>query len=198
MKVKQVIKLVRMKITDEDINRWEDYQIIDVINEAVRFIRNIFIEQQPTMIAKKVTGFLVEGENTIEFDFAPLKIVDIRCVGKRLHLTSIHNIDDTESEGTPKVFIPATTKCIEVYPVPDCSYKYAAFIIPPADELAEEDELPFPEDYSDNVIEYTAMRLSLIDEFNQSTETALISQIQSNVSHKLETYSPQQHTVDSY
>ena len=102
MKVKQVIKLVRMKITDEDINRWEDYQIIEVINEAVRFIRNIFIEQQPTMIAQKVTGFLVAGENTIEFDFAPLKIVDIRCVGKRLHLTSIHNIDDTESEALPK------------------------------------------------------------------------------------------------
>ena len=198
MKVKQVISIVRMKITDEDVNRWEDYRIIDIINEAVRFIRNIFIDQQPTMIAQKVSGLMLAGENTIEFDSAPLKVVDIRCAGKRLHLTSIHNIDDTESEGTPKVFIPATPKCIEVYPVPDCSYKYSAFIIPAAEELTEADELPFPEDYSDDVIEYVAMRLSLIDEFNQQVETSLITQIQSNVSHKLETYAPQQHTVDSY
>ena len=85
MKVKQVISIVRMKITDEDVNRWEDYRIIDIINEAVRFIRNIFIDQQPTMIAQKVSGLMLAGENAIEFDSAPLKIVDIRCAGKRLH-----------------------------------------------------------------------------------------------------------------
>lgn len=198
MKVKQVVKLVRMKITDEDINRWNDYQILDVINEAVRFIRNIFITNQPTMISQKITGELTEGENVIELEFVPLNYVDVRCNGKRLHLTSLHSIDDTERRAEPNLFVPAGIKAIEVYPIPDKTYKYIVTAIPTAEELLEDDELPFPEDYSDNVVEYAAMRLSMIDEFDQTVETQLITQIQTNVSNKLATYAPMAHVVDSY
>lgn len=198
MKVKQVVKLVRMKITDEDTNRWNDYQILDVINEAVRFIRNIFITNQPTMLSQKITGELTEGENVIELEFAPLNYVDVRCNGKRLHLTSLHSIDDTEQRGTPAVFVPAGVSAIEVYPIPDKTYKYIVTAIPAAEELSEDDELPFPEDYSDNVVEYAAMRLSMIDEFDQTVETQLIAQIQANVSNKLAEYAPMAHVIDSY
>lgn len=198
MKVKQVVQLVRMKITDEDINRWNDYQILDVINEAVRFIRNIFITNQPTMLSRKVSGELAEDENIIELEFTPLNYVDVRCNGKRLHLTSLHSIDDIEQRGEPAVFVPVGVSAIEVYPIPDKTYKYIATAIPAAEELSEDDELPFPEDYSDNVIEYAAMRLSMIDEFDQTVETQLITQIQTNVSNKLATYAPMAHVVDSY
>lgn len=198
MKVKQVVKLVRMKITDEDTNRWNDYQILDVINEAVRFIRNIFITNQPTMLSQKITGELTEGENIIELEFVPLNYIDVRCNGKRLHLTSLHYIDDTERRAEPNLFVPAGIKAIEVYPIPDKTYKYIVVAIPAAEELSEDDDLPFPEDYSDNVIEYAAMRLSMIDEFDQTVETQLITQIQTNVSTKLAEYAPMVHVVDSY
>ena len=198
MKVKQVVQLVRMKITDEDINRWNDYQILDVINEAVRFIRNIFITNQPTMLSQKIVGELAEGENVIELEFVPLNYVDVRCNGKRLHLTSLHSVDDTEQRGEPSLFVPAGVSAIEVYPIPDKTYKYIVTAIPAAEALSEDDELPFPEDYSDNVVEYAAMRLSMIDEFDQTVETQLITQIQTNVSNKLAEYAPMAHVVDSY
>lgn len=198
MKVKQVIKLVRMKITDEDINRWSDYQIVDVINEAVRFIRNIFIQNQPTMLAQKFTGELAADENIIELEFAPLNYIDVRVDGKRLHLTSIHSIDDTELRGRPSVFVPAGMKAIEVYPIPDMAYKYNVTVVAAAEELTETDELPFPEDYTDNVIEYVAMRLSMIDEFDETMETTLLTQIQTNVNNKLAGYAPMAHAIDSY
>lgn len=187
-----------MKITDEDINRWSDYQIIDVINEAVRFIRNIFIQNQPTMLAQKFTGELVAGENIIELEFTPLNYIDVRVGGKRLHLTSIHSVDDTEMNGKPIVFVPAGMNAIEVYPIPDTEYKYSVTVVAAAEELTEDDELPFPEDYTDNVIEYVAMRLSMIDEFDETMETTLLTQIQTNVNNKLATYAPMAHAVDSY
>lgn len=198
MKVEKVIKLVRMKITDEDTNRWANYQIVDVINEAVRFIRNIFISNQPTMLTQKISGVLAAGENVIELEFIPINYTDVRCNGKRLHLTSIHSVDDTELKGEPEVFIPSGATAIEVYPIPDRVYQYSILAIPAAKELTEEDELPFPEDYSDNVIEYTAMRLSLIDEFDESMETQLITQVQTNVNNKLAAYAPMAHVIDGY
>ena len=65
-------------------------------------------------------------------------------------------------------------------------------------DLVEEDALPFQSDYCDCVIEYVAMRLSMIDEFDQNVEAQLLGEIRSHVKSKLNDYVPQDHVVRPY
>ena len=122
----------------------------------------------------------------------------MRCKGRRLHLSSRHGIKDTEVKGEPEQFVPTGIGSIEVYPIPNTACKYEILAIKAAEELEIESSLPFPDDFCDEVIEYTATRLSLIDEFDQSAETQLISTINSNVANKLQRYAPKAHVVEGY
>lgn len=199
MNVRDVIERVRIKITDENAYRFTDENIILIVNDAVRLIRNVFIDEMPEIMCEpKVTGELADGENTIIVPFNPVRYIDVRCNGRRLHLSARHGIDDTEAVGEPELFVPSGISSIEVYPKPNGVSKYEVFAVKAAEELDIESELPFPDDFCDEVIEYTATRLSLIDEFDQSAETQLISTINSNVANKLQKYAPKEHVVKGY
>lgn len=199
MEIRNVIERIRIKITDENAYRFTDDNIVLIINDAVRLIRNVFIDEMPEMMCEpKVTGELASGENIITMPFLPVRYIDVRCKGQRLHLSARHGIADTEAIGEPELFVPSGISSIEVYPKPNGVSKYEVFAVKAAEELDIESELPFPDDFCDEVIEYTATRLSLIDEFDQSAETQLISTINSNVANKLQKYAPKEHVVKGY
>ena len=199
MEIRDVIERIRIKITDENAYRFTDDNIVLIINDAVRLIRNVFIDEMPEMMCEpKVTGTLAGGENAVKLPFIPVRYIDVRCKGRRLHLSARHGIADTEAIGGPALFVPTGVDSIEVYPIPDSNSKYEILAIKAAEELDIDAALPFPDDFCDEVIEYTATRLSLIDEFDQSAETQLISTINNNVASKLQRYAPKEHTVKGY
>ena len=54
MKIKTIVERIRFKINDVDAYRFADEQIVNVINEAERFVRNIFLELRPELLADKL------------------------------------------------------------------------------------------------------------------------------------------------
>lgn len=199
MTIKTIINNIRLRINDEDRYRWSDETVLVIVNEAVRFIRNIFMEEMPMMVAETpITGTLAKGENVVEMPYDVIKYVDVRFGGKVLHSESIHYIADTEQEGVPSVFVPITKRVFSIYPIPQEDTRYQVIAVGASVDLTEDDELPFQSDYQDCVIEYVAMRLSMVDEFDQSVETQLLNEIREHIRRKLNDYVPQKHTVRSY
>ena len=67
MEIRDVIERIRIKITDENAYRFTDDNIVLIINDAVRLIRNVFIDEMPEMMCEpKVTGTLAGGENAVK------------------------------------------------------------------------------------------------------------------------------------
>jgi hypothetical protein len=199
MTIKTIINNIRLRINDEDRYRFSDEQMLTIINEAVRFIRNIFVEEMPMMVAEEpFKGELLKGENVVTVPFDIIKYIDVRCNGKPLHAETMHYLSDTEQEGTPRVFVPLKKDMFAIFPVPQANVKYSVVAVGASVDLVLEDVLPFQSDYSDCVIEYVAMRLSMIDEFDQSVEAQLLGEIRSHIRTKLNDYVPQDHVVRPY
>ena len=85
-----------------------------------------------------------------------------------------------------------------IYPIPQEEVKCTILAVGASVELTETDELPFQSDYSDCVIEYVAMRMSMIDEYDQSVEAQLLGEIRNHIRTKLNDYVPQDHVVSPY
>jgi len=199
MTIKTIINNIRLRINDEDKYRWSDEDLLTIINEAVRFIRNIFVEEMPIMVAEQqFKGELSKGENVVTVPFDVIKYIDVRCNGKPLHAETMHYLRDTEQEGTPKVFVPLNKNTLAIFPIPQTTTKYSVLAVGASVDLVAEDELPFQSDYGDCVIEYVSMRVSMIDEYDQSVEAQLLGEIRSHIRTKLNDYVPQEHVVSPY
>lgn len=200
MNLKDILYYTRIKINDTNAYRFTDEDMINIVNEAIRFIRNIFIKEVPDMLVDPaIEGVLKSGENSIQLTVQPVQYTDVRCNGKLLHKTSIHSIRDLKRTGEPEFFVITGVNSIAVYPIPTQQIDYSIRVITaPVVVQNNDDVMPFPDDFNDSIIEYTAMRLSLIDEYDQSVEIQLLQQIQSNIINKLSIYAVDEHAVRPY
>lgn len=200
MNLKDILYYTRIKINDTNAYRFTDEDMINIVNEAIRFIRNIFIKEVPDMLVDPaIEGVLESGENSIQLTVQPVQYTDVRCNGKLLHKTSIHSIRDLKRTGEPEFFVITGVNSIAVYPIPTQKIDYSIRVITaPVVVQNNDDVMPFPDDFNDSIIEYTAMRLSLIDEYDQSVEIQLLQQIQSNIINKLSIYAVDEHAVRPY
>lgn len=200
MNLKDILYYTRIKINDTNAYRFTDEDMINIVNEAIRFIRNIFIKEVPDMLVDPaIEGVLESGENSIQLTVQPVQYTDVRCNGKLLHKTSIHSIRDLKRTGEPEFFVITGVNSIAVYPIPTQQIDYSIRVITaPVVVQNNDDVMPFPDDFNDSIIEYTAMRLSLIDEYDQSVEIQLLQQIQSNIINKLSIYAVDEHAVRPY
>lgn len=199
MNVANVIKRVRLKITDEDKYRFSDDDVIIAMNEAIRFVNDNITSILPELIAVQETGSLEAGENTIGMDSSPTRILEVRIGKDSLHCINLHHVNDTEETGQPGAFVILGAKKLKVYPIPNEKVNYEITFVPVATEVVEvEDEVSIPDDFIDSVIEFTSMRLSLVDEFDQTMETQLMSMLHDKIQSKLAAYVPTDCFVSSY
>ena len=199
MNVANVIKRVRLKITDEDKYRFSDNDVIIAMNEAIRFVNDNITSILPELIAVQETGSLEAGENTIGMDSSPTRILEVRIGKDSLHCINLHHVNDTEETGQPGAFVILGAKKLKVYPIPNEKVNYEITFVPVATEVVEvEDEVSIPDDFIDSVIEFTSMRLSLVDEFDQTMETQLMSMLHDKIQSKLAAYVPTDCFVSSY
>ena len=199
MTIKTIINNIRLRINDEDKYRWSNEQVLTIVNEAVRFIRNVFVEEMPMMVSEDLLGIILKkGENVVTVPFDVIKYIDVRCDGRPLHAETMHYLKDITQEGTPEVFVPYKKNVFAVYPIPQEEVKCTILAVGASVDLVEGDELPFQSDYSDCVIEYVAMRMSMIDEFDQSVEAQLLGEIRNHIRTKLNDYVVQDHVVRPY
>ena len=199
MNVANIIKRVRLKITDEDKYRFSDDDVIIAINEAIRFVNDNITSILPELIAVQETGSLEAGENTIEMDSSPTRILEVRIGKDSLHCINLHHVSDTEATGRPEAFVILGAKKLKVYPIPNKKVKYEITFVPAAMEVVEvDDEISIPDDFIDSVIEFTSMRLSLVDEFDQTMETQLMTVLHDKIQSKLAAYAPANCFIRSY
>lgn len=187
MKIKTVIENVRLKINDTDKFRFLDYDILNIVNDGIRFIRNIFLDQYPDLLVDDVLfGTLEAEENKIELPFIPARYVDVRVNGERLRGAILQDIDDLLALGQPNKYCIVGKGKIRVFPIPKENSKYSVVAVPVAQDVELDDDSPFLEDFNDCLVEFVALRLSMIDEFDQSQETTLLQQISNNVIMKIQ------------
>lgn len=187
MKIKTVIENVRLKINDTDKFRFLDYDILNVVNDGIRFIRNIFLDQYPDLLVDDVLfGTLEAEENEIELPSIPARYVDVRVNGERLRGAILQDIDDLLALGQPNKYCIIGKGKIRVFPIPKENSKYSVVAVPVAQDVELDDDSPFLDDFNDCLVEFVALRLSLIDEFDQSQETTLLQQISNNVIMKIQ------------
>lgn len=200
MTIKTIINNIRLRINDEDRYRWSDEQVLTIVNEAVRFIRNVFLEENPILLTNGECygGVLAKGMSRISMPYDVIKYVDVRINGKPIYQESINNIKDIEQTGTPTAFVPVGSSSAIVHPIPDEEVKWRVIAVRASTDLVEEDDLPFQSDYCDCVIEYVSMRMSMIDEYDQSVEAQLLGEIRSHIKAKLNDYAPKDNVVRAY
>lgn len=199
MNVQSVINRIRLKITDEDKYRFSDDEVIVAINEAIRFVAENIISNLPELLSVEEESIIEAGENVIEIQASPVRILEVRVGRKSLHCVNFHQIMDPDAKGQPTVFVIAGAKKLKAYPIPNEKMLCTISLVPTMPEMvAITDEVPIQEDLIDSVIEFAAMRLSLVDEFDETMETQLVSVLENKIQSKLGAYVPTSCFVKSY
>lgn len=80
--VKEMIKKIRAAIHDTDCINYDDSDILNSINAALRFIRRTIAEIQPELLINETTGILEKGNDTIQLDNRPMKIIEMTAGDK--------------------------------------------------------------------------------------------------------------------
>ena len=94
--VSTLIRRIRARCHDLENITYDDYDILDAVNIALRFIRRTIAELQPALLIKTYEGMVEAGEESVTLPFIPVKVV---------HLTVGNKIIKSEKIDTsPKMF----------------------------------------------------------------------------------------------
>ncbi len=75
--IKTILKRIRATLHDSDGVTYDDEELIDVLNNGVRFIRRTIAEIQPEILMETEKGVLSPGQSSVTLKERPLKIVRI-------------------------------------------------------------------------------------------------------------------------
>ena len=84
---RQLIKKIRAAIHDDDCINYDDKDILDTINAALRFIRRTIADIQPEILISESTGILDAGNDTIRLENRPMKIIELTAGDKVISKT---------------------------------------------------------------------------------------------------------------
>ena len=82
IEIKNLIKKIRVAIHDMDENNYDNEDILNSINAALRFIRRTIAAIQPELLVTETTGILESGKDTIELQNIPMKIIELTAGDK--------------------------------------------------------------------------------------------------------------------
>lgn len=78
--IKTLMKRIRRVVHDVDAITYDDDEILDVINQGIRYIRRVIADNKPEMLASKtVDGMIKAGERSIDMPYRPLMILYVRA-----------------------------------------------------------------------------------------------------------------------
>ena len=69
-------------VDDSDCINYDDSDILNAINAALRFIRRTIAEVQPELLISETTGILDAGKDTIHLENRPMKIIELTAGDK--------------------------------------------------------------------------------------------------------------------
>lgn len=80
--VKDLTRKIRAAIHDTDKINYDDGEILNSINAALRFIRRTIAEIQPELLISETTGILEAGNDTIQLENRPMQIIELTAGDK--------------------------------------------------------------------------------------------------------------------
>ena len=89
LSVQTLAKRIRFRIHDTDSIAYDDTEILDCINNGVRFIRRIIANVRPALLLSEVEGVLEVGTRSITLAKRPTKIVNVTA-GDRIIKTEVY------------------------------------------------------------------------------------------------------------
>ena len=198
MTVKEIIDRIRASTHDSDNLDYTDDQLLNYINNGIRFVRRTILAIDTYLLCDTVTGVnelptepaeVIPGEEPepVEpVDLAVIKmerpfssIESVRVNGRTLRLINPRLIDDPDREGEPHCYYAAGFNNIHLWPRPTgTKVEYTVTYVPDLVILTElEDEVPFNSDIIDFIVEYGVIRASLVNEFDMSQEAQIMGSI---------------------
>lgn len=198
MTVKDIIDRIRASTHDGDELDYTDDQLLNYINNGIRFVRRTILAIDTYLLCDTVTGVnelptepaeVIPGEDPepVEpVDLAVIKmerpfssIESVRVNGRTLRPINPRLIDDPDREGEPHCYYAAGFNNIHLWPRPTgTKVEYTVTYVPDLVILTElEDEVPFNSDIIDFIVEYAVIRASLVNEFDMSQEAQIMGSI---------------------
>lgn len=89
LSVQTLAKRIRFRLHDMDSIAYDDTEILDCINNGVRFIRRIIANVRPALLLSEVEGILEAGTRSITLERRPTKIINVTA-GDRIIKTEVY------------------------------------------------------------------------------------------------------------
>lgn len=176
LSVTDMIKHIRTNTHDIEETGYSDDELLVYINDAVRFIRRTILDINPILLADvPIIGNLPANQSSIELPNIVSKILTVQC--NNIELEVMDNTVMDNKTGRPESYFLSGFKVINFYPVPDISVRYLIRVVSDLKLLSLADNSPFPTDFDDFIYEYVTIRSSMVNEFDMSQESSLLSNI---------------------
>lgn len=179
--VQTLARRIRTRLHDTDEITYEDDEILDCINNGIRFIRRTIANIRPALLMSEHKGTLAGGAKSVELPVRPLKIINVTLGtgGEFLHETEMATAiyENMYKMGDPKYFFLTGTKTINFYPVPSSNRQYTIRTVDDVNEVDWDGNSPLLTEFDDFLIEYAAIRLSVGNEYDMSQENQLMANI---------------------
>ena len=89
LSVQTLARRIRTRLHDTDSITYDDAEILDCINNGVRFIRRVIANTRPALLLSEVEGILEAGTRSIVLEKRPTKIVEVTA-GDKLIKTEVY------------------------------------------------------------------------------------------------------------
>lgn len=221
--VKTLIKRIRRVVHDVDAITYDDDEILDVINQGIRYIRRTIADNKPEMLAEPlVSGMIKAGESSFDLPYRPLMLLYVRAGNEIASTEEIYSSDkiyhnwnpiyhntttkiyskeiivtyrtyrvtegnlsevygDLTREGKPEIFYLTGDTTINFYPTPREDTCYEVLAVSDMDDLTIDDTTPLAHEYDGLLVEYANIRLSILNEYDVSSDSQVMSAIQSQI-----------------
>jgi len=185
LSVQALARRIRYRLHDIDEITYEDEEILDSLNNGIRFIRRTIASIRPALLMTEHSGTLAAGIKSITLETRPMKIINV-TVGKpekALHETemafAIHRASD--KTGEPQEFYLTGSQTINFYPTPKEPTPYTIRTVDDVEELTWQDKSPLLTEFDDFLVEYVTIRLSVGNEYDMTQEMQMLANIAAQI-----------------
>ena len=189
LSVQTLARRIRQRLHDTDAITYEDEEILDCINNGVRFIRRAIADVRPALLMSETKGTLPTGVKSVTLNARPTKIINV-TVGtpeKALEETELAFVirERSDREGVPEKFYLTGSQTINFYPTPQEPTPYTIRTVDDIKELTWEDDSPLLTEFDDFLVEYATIRLGAGNEFDMTQEGQLMANIATQIQENL-------------
>ena len=151
---------LRTKLRDLGEVSYSDYELLRKIEEGDREIRRLAAVYKPAYLAELYEGVCVPGQRLVTLPPHTL-LLEVVLDGNSLLAVEMDEFASLSGKpsGKPSRYMPFGKVAFRFAPAPDLPYLFEAWYIPVATPLVKDQELPWPPEFDDLLLDYAVTRL---------------------------------------